>query len=236
MSDLAGKLFTGFDAYSRTARLTPGLLMLVAPAAVAIGAGAAAWPGATLVLSLLVVAGGQLPLAEWVRRKGQGLQRRLWEEWGGDPVTRALREDGPVAARRRGALARATRLPVDDTEDRDFDQAMQAAVRRLIDSTRDPARFSLVQEENRAYGFARNVMAIRTPGLILAGVSLAAGILLVALAAQSGVLSLAGTSVGSGVAALSVVFWWRYPSEARLLAAAVDYRDRLLEALDGGAL
>lgn len=66
-------------------------------------------------------------------------------------------------------------------------------------------------------------------------VSLAAGLPLVALAARSAALSVAGTSVGSRVAVFALLFWWRYPSVTRVTAASVDYRDRLLEALDGGA-
>lgn len=236
MSDTVARLFSGFDGYARAARLTPGLLMLVAPAAVVIGAGATSWPDATVLVSLLVVAGAQIPLSEWVRRRGQRLQQRLWTKWEGDPVSLALRDQGAVADRRRSALGQATGLPVGDVDHPEFDTAIRAAVRRLIDATRDKDRYGLIHEENRAYGFARNLFGIRTPALVLACLSSLVGAVLIAVATWTQYLDVAGVLPGAGVAAVCVFFWFFYPSETRVAVAAGDYRDRLLEALDGGAL
>lgn len=154
------------DSYSRAARLAPGLLLLLGPFVLAVGAGLPKWPLAATLTSAGVTMGLSLALAEWVRRRGQRLQIRLWAAWGGNPVAAALREDGLVAQRRRKALAEATKLPVDDPAHPDFGVAIENAVRRLISATRDTSQYPLVFAENKAYGFARTYSPFDLSGFL----------------------------------------------------------------------
>lgn len=224
------------DSYSRAARLAPGPLLLLGPFVLAVGAGLPKWPLVATLTSAGVTMGLSLALAEWVRRRGQRLQIRLWAAWGGNPVVTALREDGLVAQRRRKALAAATELPVDDPAHPDFDEAIDNAVRRLISATRDTSRYPLVFAENKAYGFARNLLAIRAIGLWASILTVCAGIGLSVASTRYSAIPALGCTIGTVVAVGAIVFWQSYPSEERVRAAAIDYRDRLLEALDEGAL
>jgi hypothetical protein len=224
------------DAYSRTARLAPGLLLLLGPLVVAIGAGLSERPAAVTLTSAGGAMGLSLVLAEWVRRRGQRLQARLWAAWGGNPVVTALREDGLVARRRRNVLAAETGLPVNDPNHPDFEDAAANAVRRLISATRDVSQYPLVFAENKAYGFARNLLAIRPVGLSISALAVCAGIALTVASTQLGTISTPGSAFGAAAAVGALALWKFYPSEERVWAAASDYRDRLLEALDAGAL
>lgn len=236
MSDVLGRVAVRFDPYSRTARLAPGLLLLLAPVGVAIGAGAPEWPGATALAAAAAAMGLPVALADWVRRRGQRLQNRLWAAWGGNPVEAALLEEGLVARRRRGMLSKATGLPVHDPQDPNFDEAIANAVRRLISATRDTSRHHLIFAENKNYGFARNLFAIRPVGLKVSFLSVGGAIALVLVSIHSHAIRTIGAVLGAAAAAVMVVFWMFYPSEERVRAAAIDYRDRLLEALDDGAM
>jgi len=236
MSDMLNGIARQFDSYSRTARLTPALLLLLAPAAIVIGAGAQTWPGVTGLVAVLTGMGLPIALADWVRRRGQQLQKILWSKWGGNPVVVALSEDGLIASRRRNTLASATNLPLHDPGHADFEEAAGNAVRLLISATRDTSKYALIFVENKAYGFARNILAIRAVGIRLSTVGLIAGIVLVGVSFKLDVLSVIGTTLGVLVAVGALLFWNLYPSEQRVRAAAGDYRDRLLEALDAGAL
>lgn len=236
MSDVLGRVAALFDAYSRTARLTPGLLLLLGPVGVAIGAGVPDWPGATALIAAAAAMGLPLALADWVRRRGQRLQAQLWASWGGSPVEAALRGEGLIARRRRDALAAATGLPVRNPDHKDFEEAITNGVRRLISATRDTSQYPLVFAENKNYGFARNLLAIRPIGVAASILSLGGGIVLVAASIQLDAMSALGTMLGAVAAAVITAFWMLYPSEDRVRRAASDYRDRLLEALDAGAL
>jgi hypothetical protein len=236
MSDLFVRIFAQFDSYSRTARLSPVLLLLLGPVAVGIGVGVPQWPGASSLTAAVVIMGLPTALSDWVRRCGQQLQDRLWAKWGGNPVVISLSEEGLVARRRRKVLADATGLPVNDPSDPEFEEAIANAVRRLITATRDTSTYSLVFKENKAYGFARNLFAIRYVGVCSSSIVLIVGIVCVIASAKISELSTLGTILGTVVASISLLIWLFYPSEQLVWAAANDYKDRLLEALDAGAL
>lgn len=237
MSDILSDMRARLDEYSRTAQLAPGLLLLLAPAATAIGAGAAEWPAVTGLTGAAVVMGLPIALAEWIRRRGQRLQTELWNAWGGNPVVSSLRADGLIAERRRQALAQATGLPVNDLTHPEFEEVANNAVKQLITRIRAVSQsYPLVFKENKAYGFARNLYASRRIGLRSSGVTIVAGGVLMVASTHYAPIHTVGTGIGTGIAAAMTAFWIFYPSEERVRAAARDYRDRVLEALDAGVL
>jgi hypothetical protein len=118
----------------------------------------------------------------------------------------------------------------------DYHEVAVNAVRRLISATRDRSKYPLVFAENVSYGFARNLLGIRTIGIGVSLAALLAGVGLVAASAETDALTMRGTMSGSVVAAAMLLFWVFFPSHDRVHAAHNDYRDRLLDALDAGAL
>jgi hypothetical protein len=166
-----------FDAYTRKARFYSYLLALF-PVFLAV----LAWvPEAEKVVggivSLGLTCGGAYLLSELGRERGRKLEPALFELWGGKPTTLALRHSGasnPVLLERRHKqIKTVTGLDIptaaeEQADPRKADQVYDAAVAVLREKTRDRARFPLVFEENRSYGFLRNLWGLRPTGITFA--------------------------------------------------------------------
>lgn len=221
-----------FDSYERRARMVPGLLMLFSLTLAGVAVGANRWPYTSWLLGALTAVGAPLVLASWVRDKGAAAQERLWSEWGGAPTHRALKEPGSVAQRRRAKLSALVGFEVSPSAaDADLDQA----VRMLIRQTSESATHPLVFEENRNYGFVRNLYGVRFFG---AGLATACLVLLLTLALPSW-QGWFGTPFSSWTLSMSatgelllIIFWTTFPTKSRVERAARRYCERLLESLD----
>lgn len=236
MSDIYSRIFGPFDSYSRTARLTPALLLIAAPIIVLTSVGVSTWPLARTLLAVFISLGIPLLLMDWVRRRGQGLQKKLWQKWGGNPVISHLRDDGLIPRKRRKLLADQTSLPLNDPVHPEWEPAMDNAIRRLISATRNRSQYPLVFAENKNYGFARNMLAVRSIGIYASIIALLISIILIAISCVSPTFSTLSILLGTLCCAALLLVWLFFPTESRVYAAAVDYRDRLLDALDAGAL
>lgn len=106
----------------------------------------------------------------------------------------------------------------------------EAAVRWLRGQTRDAKMFSLLKEENINYGFARNMYALRIPGVILNGATA------LALLYQSGFFvhpTLYALSIPQVFFHLAwLLYLWLGTTEETVEKAAKRYADSLLEAID----
>jgi hypothetical protein len=168
------------DPYDLTARLVPGLLVLV-PAifCIAVLYGAKN-PIAVALASVLATCGGPYLLSSFVRTWGQRAQERLYRQWGGQPTTLLLRHGQdhlPPQTKQRYRELAASRLGIElpnpDAEASDpvsADHAFAAAADALRPLTNDKRAFPFVFKELVAYGFNRNAYGSRWIGL---GVSLA---------------------------------------------------------------
>jgi len=173
-----GKLL---DPYDLTARLLPGLLVLL-PAILFVAAlyGAKS-PIAVALGSVLVACGGPYLLSSFVRTWGQRAQDRLFRQWGGQPSTILLRHRDdhlpPQTKERYRELATSrlgVAMPSADDELRDppkADQTYVAAADVLRPLTNDRKAFPFVFKELVAYGFVRNAHGSRWVGLGVAAVT-----------------------------------------------------------------
>ena len=164
-----------FDHYSFTARLLPALLTLLP-----LAFGTFAWAGTVApwysnLWIVFVAAGGTYALATFARNAGKNCEPKLWRSWGGTPTTQLLRYSGPAnpVLRHRWHVALSTLLgrsmptqQLEITDPTGADQSYEAAVKVLIENTRDRKAFPLVYKENVNYGFARNLYALKTVGII----------------------------------------------------------------------
>lgn len=222
---------TIFDRYTWTARILPGLLVVLPPGVSA----ALLYPpiGNLGTTAVAMVAGTVLVavITQVVRDRGRRTEARLFRAWGGAPTTRMLRhrfgESDDVAELHR-TITRATghRLPDAATERDDpaaADESYRRAVADLRELTRAPDQFPIVLGENIGYGFRRNTLAMKWPGI---AVSLTLG-------AASGVgLGLQGVRSHVGLAELlgmlllhltMLVFWTRIVDERWVQHAAERY-------------
>lgn len=125
-------------------------------------------------------------LAQLSRGLGARLEGRLWREWGGRPSVAYLRHSShELGARQKLDLhARILRLnpnlhlPSPEEERLDpaeADHCYERASSWLRGATRDPKRFQLLFEDNVAYGFRRNLLALRPFAWMAAGIGIVSG-------------------------------------------------------------
>lgn len=230
------------DPYVRSARLQPALLV-----ALPVALGVLCWyPDASVIAGtlwgLVAWCGGTALVAQVARDAGKRKEVGLYACWGGKPTTRLLRHtdsDNPVLLQRRHDKLRRlvpdTRIPTAEGEVADpvqADQAYDACIQFLRDSTRSRERFPLVFQANCEYGFRRNFWGMKPLGVTLA---IASAIAIGARLYLDFRLELGPEPtrvVSAGVAVVLGVGWlfWFTPSWVRLTADA--YAERLLGALE----
>lgn len=228
-----------FDSYTFRARLQPALFTLL-PLAVAV----LAWtevkrPWMALLWTVCGTAGATYFFSAVVRSCGKQAEKKLWASWGGAPTTQLLRHEGTsnsiLRERWHKSLAKliGTALPTADEERANpaaADSVYEAATKVLISKTRDPKKFPLIIKENTAYGFCRNLYAMRWVGIPIAAIGAAAAAVVAAQAEslRAGILGYACTAL-NGLILLAWIFrvraeWVRTP--------ALAYAERLFEATE----
>lgn len=181
------------DPYERKARATPGFLVVLPLLVAMVGAYGPKNPILTAVLSLVGACGGVYSLANVVRGRGKQLEELLVTQWGGMPTTIALRHrddflDSVSKQKYHAAIEKKLGVKMPSAEDeaadpKAADDIYSGATRRLRERTR--TNKGLVLKENIAYGFHRNMMAMRMVGTF------------------TSLLGLAVTTIGSGLISIS---------------------------------
>jgi hypothetical protein len=225
------------DEYDREARLVPALLTALPLALAAIGLGFEDNAILVSVIAVLLTVGLPMVVAKRVADRGRVIEAALFLKWGAPPTTLMLvpPADGPVGEilrqrRARLAVASGISLPTNPVLTGSEIETYQAAVRWLIENTRDHTKFPVVWAEPKNYGFDRNTLGLR----IMAQVTSAPGVLALSTGATAGALG-ADVSIWPNLV-LAVVcttvglWWWRVPSEDRVRTAADRYAERLLDA------
>jgi 4-amino-4-deoxy-L-arabinose transferase-like glycosyltransferase len=170
-------MFKFLDAYTVRARLFPAVIA-AAPALAAIAL-LISWN--KIALSNAIATGALLvvlyALADFARKQGKKIEPGLYAEMGGMPSIVMLRYGDPSLTegekqRYRTFLGEQITQPVPSQE------AEKANVQAgdsfyvqcgtwLRDKTRDAKKFSILFNENVAYGFRRNLFALKWPALVL---------------------------------------------------------------------
>jgi hypothetical protein len=130
-------------------------------------------------LTILISFGVMAFISTIISNLGHRCQKKLFSIWGGAPTTVILRHTDQVLdkyTKQRyhkwldGKIDGLNLPKVDDElKDRgDADQKYQSAINFLRELTRDKTMYPAVYRDNVAYGFARNLLAIRVIGLLVA--------------------------------------------------------------------
>jgi hypothetical protein len=241
------------DIYRKRARLLP-VRVLILPAVLAAGVlivvtggGYSTWSrlGTGAAVTLMTSWGLPYLLEQFGRDQGKKKEPELWKLWGGAPTTQMLRHRdttmcNPVMrARYHATLSRVVsniRVPSPAEEMRDpagSDHVYETCVRYLINYTRDASKFPLVFEENVNYGFRRNLWAMRSAGLTLAGVGMLVAFFATAIAFDGEPVPVWSLGAAITLVNTSLLVWWILritPSWVFIPAKA--YAERLLEACD----
>jgi len=235
------------DPYDLTARLLPGLLVLL-PAILCIAVlYGPKDPVAVALSSVFIACGGPYLLSSFVRTWGQRAQDRLFRQWGGQPSTILLQHRNDqlppqTKARYRelASLRLGMALPSAEDEEHDpikADLAYVAAANALRPLTNDRKAFPFIFKELVAYGFNRNAHGSRWVGLAVATATVVATLM------HSGVLHIQPpywTAIGLDTSHIVVLIvaacfsglWCLHFTAQTVKQAGVSYAMRLWEALE----
>lgn len=235
------------DPYDRKARATPALLTvlpLVVPLVCQFGAKNTVLTG---ILGLLGTCGAIYAAASIARGRGKLLEEGLVKEWGGLPTTILLRhrdsffDHGTKNRYHLDALVRlGIQMPTEADELADpirADDIYRSVARRLRELTREDKK--LLLKENIAYGFHRNMLAMKSVGICLClvgsvyGLVLARAIRLDPLNFDIHGLLSPGLSGGLTllVSLALLATWLGYFNSAQVRAMGNVYAERLFEKL-----
>lgn len=174
-----------FDEYEIRARIYPALIASLPLVALFYAAAPGAKSGLGVGAGTLLECAVLYFLARIARDRGSRVQPCLYERWDGKPTTRLLRHrdatiDPITKARYKSSLSRMTGVdfPSAATELQnpvEADDAYESCVRALLEQRRDLRKYRLIFSENCNYGFARNLLGIRSLGISLSLISLATG-------------------------------------------------------------
>lgn len=236
------------DPYERKARVTPGLLLclpLLVPLVCVYGP---KHPVLTSVVALLGGCGAIYVLASISRGLGKKLEEKLVKEWGGMPTTLILRHrdtflDSISKRRYHDAIASKLGIPMPtaDQEAADpekADDTYQGATRRLRELTRTDKQLLLT--ENIAYGFHRNMLALKPLGILVCLAGVFYGLVIAKVLQIDSMhlapVHLADPGLPAGLTLLVSVSlllaWLGYFNSGTVRRIGFVYAERLLECLD----
>lgn len=174
------------DPYERKARLAPGLLValpLLVPLVCVYGA---RHPVLTGLVALLAGCGAMYTMASIARVRGKKLEDKLVQGWGGMPTTLALRHrdrtlDSVSKRRYHDAIVSKLGIAMPTAEEEATDPAKAddtyvGATKRMRELTR--SNKNLLLKENIAYGFHRNMLAMKPIGIVTCLLGLLYGLVL----------------------------------------------------------
>jgi hypothetical protein len=230
------------DEYERRARLVPGLLAIFPVAILLSVLSLRQLPTVSYVMGAAVLIGTPVVVADIVRQQGRKAEKTLWKSWGGPPTTAWLRLRDPSDNEVQRDLWRKAVAEVSGVELLSLraehanpsraDQAIATAIGQVRDRTRDTEKFKLLFDENRNYGFARNLYGVRWTGR---GISLGGALIVGAYMAwlslgrhQDGITAENLFGVASCLAFF--IYWCVWPTPGRVREAANKYAQRLLQS------
>jgi len=174
------------DPYERKARVIPGLLVALPMLVPLLCIYGPKHPVLTSVIGLLGGCGTIYALASVARGRGKKLEETLVRDWGGMPTTIVLRHRDTfldTISKQRYHAAIATKLgiamPTEQEEIADpakADDIYIGATKRLRELTRGDKK--LLFKENIAYGFHRNMLAMKPAGMLACLFGLLFGLLI----------------------------------------------------------
>lgn len=236
------------DPYERKARVVPGTLVALPLLIPLLGLFGPKDVVLKSLLGLVLACGAIYALSSISRGLGKRLEEKLVKRWGGMPTTLILRHrdgflDSLSKARFHSEIKSKLGIEMpsaaqEEANPEAADDIYIGATRQLRELTRGKAN-GLLLEENIAYGFHRNMMAVRYIGIItsLAGITfalvLSKVLLLKPISLDFANLAEPGM-VGGITLAVSLLLlsgWAFYFNEAAVKRIAYVYAERLFESL-----
>ena len=235
------------DPYERKARVFPGLLVALPVLLPLLCVYGPKHPTLTAVVGLLAACGVIYALANIARGRGKALEERLVKAWGSMPTTLALRHrdafyDSVTKLRYHSDIVNKLGIPMPSQEEEaadpvKADDSYMGAARRLRELTRDDKQ--LLLKENIAYGFHRNMLAMKGPGILTSICGLVYGLVIARALSfmpfQFSPVHLADPGLPAGltlaVSLLLLLAWCFYFDADKVRRIGFAYAERLFEHL-----
>lgn len=235
------------DPYERKARVVPGLLVALPVLVPLLCVYGAKHPVLTGVIGLLGGCGAIYALASVTRGRGKKLEEILVAKWGGMPTTIALRHrdkflDGVSKLRYHTAIAAKLGIAMPTAEEESAnpekaDDAYIGATKRLRELTRSNKH--LLLKENIAYGFHRNMLAMKPVGIVSCILGIIYGLLIAkvlhVVPPHVDPMRLADPGLAAGLTLLIslalLAAWLLYFDQGAVRRMGFVYAERLFECL-----
>lgn len=208
--------------------------------------------GLTLV-TLLTVFGCFSLFSNTISNLGNKLQAEFYVKWGGEPTTTLLRHrDNTIDPYTKNRIhnwlqdkVKDLKLPSAEEEAQDpvdADSRYASSTHFLREFSRDKKKFKMIYHDLVAYGFARNLLAVKTLGIIISVVALLASSLLILITLEDMSLFIENGSkvkfdeivsfIPVLVAIAFLVVYFFFINESHLKARAERYAKSLLAICD----
>lgn len=236
------------DPYERKARLTPGLLVILPVLVPMLCVYGPRNVLITSVVALLASCGAMFALASIARVEGRKLETKLVKQWGGMPTTLALRHRDPFLDKvTKGRYHRliTEKLGIEVPSQADEEQNPDLADDTYIGATkllreRTRSNNQLLLKENIAYGFHRNMVAMKSAGLITSIAGIIFGLVLGKILLPSRpyliLQNLLSPGLASGITLLTsfamLLAWLMYFNRDAVKSIGFVYAERLFECLE----
>ncbi len=230
-----------FDTYGRQARLQPALFTLGPMILTVVVWVPSVYSLAATITSLAATFGVVAFFANWARARGRAAEQRIYIKWGGRPTTIWLRHSDSnldEITKRRYHSFLETRIPEwhAPTGEEEKENGVGAnarydsAVKWLLEYTRNQQLFPLVFKELVAYGFRRNLYAMKAIGLLIVMLSIVTNIFLYSLFPSK--ISLVLVLFALGVALCFLISWIFIIRKKWVKDAADGYARALLSSCE----
>lgn len=235
------------DPYEQKARVFPGLLVVLPLLVPLLWIFGPKNPILTTLLGLIVSCGTIYALASIARGMGKRLEEKLVAQWGGMPTTLILRHrdtflDSLTKSRYHNDIRLKLGITPPTIEEEQAnpiaaDDIYIGSTRQLREMTRGKSH-ALLLKENIAYGFHRNMLAVRPIGVLTSLIGIIFGLVL-SDAIQLKPLNfdfsnLASPSIAGGMTlavATMLLLSWIYFNERSVKLMGYVYAERLFESL-----
>ncbi len=235
------------DPYERKARVVPGLLVALPVLVPLVCVYGTEHPVLTGVIGLLGGCGAIYALASVARGRGKKLEDKLVAKWGGMPTTIALRHrdkflDSVSKQRYHTAITAKLGIAMPTVEEEaanpdKADDIYVGATKRLRELTRSNRQ--LLLKENIAYGFHRNMLAMKPVGIVSCLLGILYGLLIAkvlrVIPPHFNPVHFADPGLASGLTLLIslalLAAWLLYFDQSAVRRMGFVYAERLFECL-----
>lgn len=235
------------DPYERQARVIPGLLTALPILIPLVCVYGPKHPILVSVVALLAGCGATFALANVARGLGKKLEVKLVKNWGGMPTTIALRHSDnfldSISKREYHSTISsklAIKMPTIEEEianPHQADDAYIGATKKLRELTRSNKQ--LLLKENIAYGFHRNMLAMKPVGIITSIAGLVYGLLIAKVVSVKHPywtpINLADPGLAAGLTLFTslslLAAWLLYFNKDSVKQIGFVYAERLFECL-----